>query len=79
MGIAKFYKRYKETISQVFFACRLSMLSTVDLTKSENNDISTDDIIYYMLNGGYLLLVVRKSLYSKYNKNCLVILIIKNV
>ena len=55
------------------------MLSTVDLTKSENNDISTNDIIYYMLNGGYLLLVVRKSLYSKYNKNCLVILIIKNV
>ena len=79
MGIAKFYKRYKETISQVFFACRLSMLSAVDLTKSESNDISTDDIIYYMLNGGYLLLVVRKSLYSKYNKNCLVILIIKNV
>ena len=52
------------------------MLSTVDLTKSENNDISTEDIIYYMLNGGYLLLLVRKSLFSKYNKNYLLMLII---
>ena len=48
---------------QIKFSSRLTMLSTQDLSRTmNNNDIPTDDIMHYMLNGGYLLLLVNSCI-----------------